>query len=198
MIRALDQKGLPLAERDFAFAAETTEAQATFEMPVELRNSISRLEIAGERSAGAVVLQDERGKRRRVGLVFGGTLDQAQPLLAPTYYLARALQPFADVQEPRGAKGTAESINQLLDNQVSVLVLADVGALDEKTTARIESFVKEGGMLLRFAGPRLAAGNDPLVPVRLRRGGRTLGRHALLGQPEDPGAVPAARAPSPA
>ena len=30
-------------------------------------------------------------------------------------------------------------------------------------------------MLLRFAGPRLAAGNDALVPVRLRRGGRTLG-----------------------
>ena len=175
VIRALDQKGLPLAERDFAFAADATEAPATFEMPVELRNSISRLEIAGERSAGAVVLQDERGKRRRVGLVFGGTLDQAQPLLAPTYYLARALQPFADVQEPRGAKGTAESINQLLDNQVSVLVLADVGALDDKTTARIESFVKAGGMLLRFAGPRLAAGNDPLVPVRLRRGGRTLG-----------------------
>ena len=175
VIRALDQKGLPLAERDFAFAADATEADATFEMPVELRNSISRLEIAGERSAGAVVLQDERGKRRRVGLVFGGTLDQAQPLLAPTYYLSRALQPFADVQEPRGAKGTADSINQLLDNQVSVLVLADVGALDEKTTARIESFVKEGGMLLRFAGPRLAAGNDPLVPVRLRRGGRTLG-----------------------
>ena len=43
------------------------------------------------------------------------------------------------------------------------------------TTARVEGFVKDGGMLLRFAGPRLAAGNDPLVPVRLRRGGRTLG-----------------------
>ncbi|KNY21023.1 DUF4159 domain-containing protein [Methylobacterium sp. ARG-1] len=175
VIRALDQKGLPLAERDFAFAGDATEATAAFEMPVELRNSISRLEIAGERSAGAVVLQDERGKRRRVGIVFGGTLDQAQPLLAPTYYLARALQPFADVQEARGAKGTAESINQLLDNQVSVLVLADVGALDERTTARVESFVQAGGMLLRFAGPRLAAGNDPLVPVRLRRGNRTLG-----------------------
>ncbi|MDP4021695.1 DUF4159 domain-containing protein [Methylobacterium sp. NEAU 140] len=175
VIRALDQKGLPLAERDFAFKPDATAAESTFEMPVELRNSISRLEVAGERSAGAVVLMDERGKRRRVGLVFGGTLDQAQPLLAPTYYLSRALQPFADVQEPRGAKGTAESINQLLDNQVSVLVLADVGALDERTTARVEKFVQDGGLLLRFAGPRLAAGHDPLVPVRLRRGGRNLG-----------------------
>ena len=175
LVRALDLKCLPLAEHDFAFKPGATEAEIGFDLPVELRNSISRLEIAGERSAGAVTLMDERGKRRRVGLVFGGTSDQAQPLLAPTYYLARALTPFADVQEARGAKGTAESINQLLDNQVTVLVLADVGAIDERTTARVQTFVEEGGLLLRFAGPRLAAGNDPLVPVRLRRGGRNLG-----------------------
>ncbi|HEV7440359.1 MAG TPA: DUF4159 domain-containing protein [Methylobacterium sp.] len=175
LVRALDQKGLPLAEHDFRFADGATQAEIGFELPVELRNSIARLEIANERSAGAVTLMDERGKRRRVGLVFGGTSDQAQPLLAPTYYLAKALTPFADVQEPRGAKGIAESIAQLLDNQVSVLVLADVGALDEQTLARVTKFIDAGGLLLRFAGPRLAAGNDPLVPVRLRRGGRTLG-----------------------
>ncbi|MDR4379083.1 LytTR family transcriptional regulator, partial [Bacillus amyloliquefaciens] len=104
---------------------------------------IARLEIEGERSAGAVVLMDERGQRRRVGLVFGGTLDQAQPLLAPTYYLAKALSPFADVPQPRGGPGTADSIGQMLDNQVSVLALADVGALDDRTLARVEQFVDE-------------------------------------------------------
>nr|WP_246733171.1 DUF4159 domain-containing protein [Methylobacterium sp. BTF04] len=175
LVRALDQKGLPLAEHDFTFGDGATEAEIGFDLPVELRNGISRLEILAERSAGAVTLMDERGKRRRVGLVFGGTSDQAQPLLAPTYYLSRALTPFADVQEPRGAKGVADSVAQMLDAQVSVLVLADVGALDAPTLARVESFVDDGGLLLRFAGPRLAAGNDPLVPVRLRRGGRTLG-----------------------
>ena len=175
LVRALDLKGLPIAETSFAMAPDALDAEAGFDLPVEIRNTIARLEIVGERSAGAVVLVDERGKRRRVGLVFGGTLDQAQPLLAPTYYLSRALQPFADVQEPRGLKGTAETIDQLLDNQVSVLALADVGAMDERTTARVDKFVTEGGLLLRFAGPRLAAGHDPLVPVRLRRGGRTLG-----------------------
>ncbi|MCJ2014870.1 DUF4159 domain-containing protein [Methylobacterium sp. J-076] len=175
VVRALDQKGLPLAERDFAFAADATTAEAAFDMPTELRNGISRIEVAGERSAGAVSLMDERGRRRRVGLVFGGTLDQSQPLLAPLYYLSRALDPFADVQQARGATGLAESVDQLLDNQVSVLVLADVGALDDKTAGRIDKFVDEGGLLLRFAGPRLAAGQDTLVPVRLRRGGRNLG-----------------------
>jgi hypothetical protein len=175
VLRALDQKGLPLAERDFTFAADATVAEAAFEMPTELRNGISRIEVANERSAGAVSLMDERGKRRRVGLVFGGTLDQSQPLLAPLYYLSRALEPFADVQQARGSKSLSESINQLLDNQVSVLVMADVGALDDKTSARIAKFVDDGGLLLRFAGARLAAGQDTLVPVRLRRGGRTLG-----------------------
>ncbi|WP_342153066.1 DUF4159 domain-containing protein [Methylorubrum sp. SB2] len=175
LVRALDPKGLPLAESRFTLEPEARETSVAFDLPVELRNAIARLEIEGEGSAGAVVLMDERGRRRRVGLVFGGTLDQAQPLLAPTYYLAKALSPFADVQQPRGGQGTSEAIGQMLDNQVSVLALADVGALDERTLARVEQFVDEGGLLLRFAGPRLAAGNDPLVPVRLRRGGRSLG-----------------------
>jgi hypothetical protein len=172
-LRALDLKNLPLADARFAFAAGATEAEARFELPIELRNAIARIEILGEGSAGAVSLLDERGKRRRVGLVFGGTTDQAQPLLAPTYYLSRALLPYAEVREGRG--GVAEAIAQLLDEQVSVLALADVGALDRETLAKVTGFVERGGLLLRFAGTRLAAGNDDLVPVRLRRGGRNLG-----------------------
>ena len=49
-------------------------------------------------------------------------------------------------------------------------------ALDRETLAKVTAFVERGGLLLRFAGSRLAAaGNDDLVPVRLRRGGRSLG-----------------------
>jgi Domain of unknown function (DUF4159)/Aerotolerance regulator N-terminal len=172
-LRALDLKNLPLADVRFAFGPTETATEARFELPIELRNSIARIEILGEGSAGAVTLLDERGKRRRVGLVFGGTVDQTQPLLSPTYYLSRALLPYAELREARG--GVAETVAQLLDQQVSVLALADVGALDQETLARVTAFVERGGLLLRFAGTRLAAGNDDLVPVRLRRGGRTLG-----------------------
>ncbi len=175
LVRALDAKGLPLAEAAYAFAPDATETEVGFDLPVEIRNGIARIEVAGEHSAAAVVLADERGRRRRVGLVFGGTSDQAQPLLSPVYYLSRALSPFADVQEPRGGRGVAEAINQMLDAQVSVLMLADVGALDPAAQERVAAFVQKGGMLVRFAGPRLAAGSDDLVPVRLRRGGRVLG-----------------------
>jgi hypothetical protein len=54
-------------------------------------------------------------------------------------------------------------------------VFTDVGALDRDTLAKVTGFVDRGGLLMRFGGSRLAAGNDDLVPVRLRRGGRNLG-----------------------
>lgn len=172
-LRALDGKGLPVADAPFAFKPGALDAEASFDLPMEIRNAVSRIDILGESSAGAVVLADERGKRRRIGLVSGATADQAQPLLAPTYYIARALGPYADIREAHG--GVAEEITALIDQQVSVLILADVGALDRDALAKVSVFVDRGGLLLRFAGTRLAAGNDDLVPVRLRRGGRNLG-----------------------
>ena len=39
----------------------------------------------------------------------------------------------------------------------------------------ITQFLDNGGVLLRFAGTRLAAGDDTLTPAALRRGGRLLG-----------------------
>ncbi|TDR93331.1 DUF4159 domain-containing protein [Enterovirga rhinocerotis] len=172
-LRAVDLKGLPLADTAFTFPSGATETQAAFALPMEVRNAIARIDILGEASAGAVALFDERGKRRRVGLVSGASADQAQPLLAPTYYIARALGPYSDVREAPG--GVADAISTLLDQQISVLVLADVGTLDRDTLAKVTGFVEKGGLLLRFAGTRMAGGSDDLVPVRLRRGGRNLG-----------------------
>jgi hypothetical protein len=171
-VRALDLKGAQIGDAPFDFGG-ATEAQARFDLPIELRNDIARLEIAGEHSAGAVTLLDERWKRRRVGIVSGATTDVAQPLLAPSYYLQRALQPFADVREARA--GAPDPISALLDDNVNVMVLADVGVVAGIARDRLESFVQDGGVLVRFAGARLAGSSDDLVPVALRRGGRTLG-----------------------
>ncbi len=172
-LRALDLRNLPLADMRFSFEPDATETSVAFDLPTEIRNAIARIEILGESSAGAVNLLDERGKRRRVGLVFGGTADQSQPLLSPLYYIERALSPYSEIRTGRG--GVADAVNQLIEEQVSVLVFADVGGLDRETLGRVTEFVQNGGLLLRFAGSRLAAGNDELVPVRLRRGGRSLG-----------------------
>jgi hypothetical protein len=171
-VRALDLKGVQIGDAPFDFGS-ATETQARFDLPIELRNDIARLEVVSEHSTGGVTLLDERWKRRRVGIVSGATTDVAQPLLAPSYYLQRALQPFADVREAR--PGVGDPISALLDDNINVMVLADVGVVAGIAHDRLESFVQDGGVLVRFAGARLAGSSDDLVPVALRRGGRTLG-----------------------
>ncbi len=183
LVRALDQKGSPIGEANFSFGLQDSETEASFELPVELRNDITRLEIVGERSAGAVQLLDKRWRRRAIGIVSGATSDTAQPLLASTFYLTRALAPFADVR--LGERGSpAVAIGQFLDQKLPMIVLADVGTLSPEIRDRLISWIDQGGVLVRFAGPRLAAGDDDLVPVRLRRGGRSLGGTLTWEKPQ--------------
>ncbi len=183
VVRALDQKGSPIGEARFAFAAKEREAEAVFDLPVELRNDIARLEISGERSAGAVQLLDKRWRRRAIGVVSGSSTDTAQPLLAPTFYLGRALSPFADVRlGDRGAP--QQAISQFLEQKLPMMILADVGTLSPEIRERINAWIERGGVLVRFAGPRLAQADDDLVPVKLRRGGRSLGGSLTWEKPQ--------------
>ena len=182
MIRGLDLKGLPLGEATFSFGANDTETEAALTLPVEIRNDVARLDIAAERSAGAVQLLDKRWRRRAVGVVTGATAETAQPLLASTYYLTRALNPFADVrQAERGS--AAQAVNQFMDQRLPMMILADVGNVAE-ARERLTKWIEDGGVLVRFAGPRLAAGDDDLIPVKLRRGGRALGGALSWDQPQ--------------
>jgi hypothetical protein len=183
VIRALDLKGLPLGEARFAFNEGEHETDAEINLPVEIRNDIARLEIAAERSAGAVQLLDKRWRRRAVGIVSGSSSDTAQPLLASTYYLARALNPFADVRLAEMA-APATAIRRFLDANLPMIVLADVGNIAGEAHDQLASWVEDGGMLVRFAGPRLAASDDDLVPVKLRHGGRVLGGSLSWDKPQ--------------
>jgi hypothetical protein len=182
-VRALDAKGSPIAEAAYSFPPQGLETEAAFDLPVELRNDIARLEISGERSAGAVQLLDKRWRRRAIGIVSGSTSDTAQPLLAPIFYLTRALAPFADVRlGDRGAP--QQAITQFLDQKLPMIVLADVGTLAPELRERLSAWVDQGGVLVRFAGPRLAQSDDDLVPVKLRRGGRSLGGSLTWEKPQ--------------
>ena len=181
--RALDLKGLVLGEAPFAFKPADRETEARFDLPVEIRNDIARVEITGERSAGAVQLLDKRWSRRTVGIVSGATADTSQPLLSSSYYINRALGPFADVRLAQG-ESPAEAVTHFLDQHLPMLILADVGNVAGEAHDRLAHWVEDGGVLVRFAGPRLAASDDDLVPVRLRRGGRTLGGALSWDKPQ--------------
>ena len=65
-----------------------------------------------------------------------------------------------------------------------MLILADVGNVTGEPRERLARWVDAGGVLVRFAGPRLAAADDDLIPVKLRRGGRTLGGSLSWEQPQ--------------
>ncbi|WP_407152648.1 DUF4159 domain-containing protein [Bradyrhizobium sp. ORS 86] len=182
-VRALDAKSSPIGEAHYSFTPQERETEASFDLPVELRNDIARLEIAGERSAGAVQLLDKRWRRRAIGVVSGSSMDTSQPLLASTFYLSRALQPFADVR--LGDRGAPQQvIGQFLDQRLPMIVMADVGTLSPEIRDRLNAWVEQGGVLVRFAGPRLAQADDDLVPVKLRRGGRTLGGSLTWEKPQ--------------
>jgi hypothetical protein len=181
-VNAIDLKGLPLGEAPFSFKSGERETDAVIDLPVEIRNDVARLEIAGERSAGAVQLLDKRWRRRTVGVVSGSTADRSQPLIGATYYLARALNPFADVSLAEGVAPT-EAVTRFLDRHLPMLILADVGNVTEAVD-RLNKWIDDGGVLVRFAGPHLASGDDNLVPVKLRRGGRILGGSLSWEKPQ--------------
>jgi hypothetical protein len=171
-VRALDIQGREVGRAAFDFGAKSV-VDAHFDLPVELRNDVTQVVIDGERSAGATWLIDERSRRRRVAIVSGATADVAQPLLAPSYYLKRALQPFADISEWHDS--STDPIVSLLEQKPSVLALADMSVAPGPELEAISQFLDNGGVLLRFAGTHLAAGDDTLTPTALRRGGRLLG-----------------------
>ncbi len=191
-LRALDPKGRVLAEVPFRFEAERTGAEARIDLPTAVRNDVARLEIADEPHAGAVALLDERWRRRVVGLVSGGGASRAQPLLGPGHFLDKALAPFADLRRAKAAE-TGAGIVELIEADVSVLLTADVGTVVGEAGKRLEKWVEGGGILVRFAGPRLGGGrgDDPLLPVEIRGGERTLGGALTWGAPRGLGPYPA-------
>ncbi|MDA1099074.1 MAG: DUF4159 domain-containing protein [Proteobacteria bacterium] len=182
-IRAIGERGRVLGQATARFTGNEDRAVAEIALPGDLRNRALRLELAGAGSAAANVLLDERWRRRPVGLVSGGGAEErAQPLLSNLYYLERALQPYAELR--RG------EIADLLQRPLAVLVLADIGRLSEAQQRRLTQWLKDGGMLIRFAGPHLAQGADTLIPTRLRLGGRALGGSLSWSKPASLAAFP--------
>jgi Domain of unknown function (DUF4159)/Aerotolerance regulator N-terminal len=173
-VHAFSGRGQRLGEAPFKLAGHEQAATIPLEFPLELRNQIARVEIAGEHSAGAVSLLDARSQWHRVALISGESREESQPLLAPHYYIEKALKPYAELIKPKGSNLLA-GVNDALSENATVLMLADVGTLAGAARKKVEDWVKRGGVLVRFAGPRLENGGDELLPVPLRVGGRALG-----------------------
>ena len=180
----LDPAGIPrvLASLPMTFEDGTTETTGALSLPPELRARVTRFEISGETQAGAVTLTDDGLKRREVALIAGREDREGLELLSPLHYLEQALAPTADLLD--GA------LMDVLPANPDVIVLADVATLSGAEQAALLEWAEKGGLLLRFAGPRVAASDvsrseeAPLMPVRLRAGGRTVGGAMSWGEPK--------------
>ena len=141
--------------------------------PLELRNKVSHVRINNQHTAGSVALLDDHSRRPRIG-IFAQTKDNStQPLLSAYYFLSKALNPFADVVIPNA--GSITPIDDLLSQNITTLILSDVGLLTESNERAVTKFLTDGGCLIRFSGPNLAAKADNLLPVKLRPTSRSLG-----------------------
>jgi Domain of unknown function (DUF4159)/Aerotolerance regulator N-terminal len=165
-VRASGEDGALLAREAVTLAPGDDSVAVRLSLPSELRNRVTRIEVEGEESAGGVLLVDERWRRRPVGIAATPSA-AGQPLLSENFYLERALGPFAEMRRGRAT--------DLLKRETAVLIYADAGPDSPAEEGTVRKWVEAGGVLLRFAGPRLAEQSDHLLPVRLRRGGRTIG-----------------------
>ena len=121
----------------------------------------------------SVTLVADSLQQRRVALVAGRGPQEGGTLLSSLHFLRRAIEPHAELVEG----GTEEVLRRSPD----VVIVADASQVPITARDELADWVRGGGHLIRFAGPRLAAGDSlmggsgGLLPVRLRPGSRALG-----------------------
>lgn len=171
VILAQTSDGRTLTRSTIQLRAGASTGSAVLALPLEIRNQLARLVLQGTPNAGSVFLLDERWRRRPVGMVAGDAQDANTPFVGPLYFIQKALQPYAELREG--------SIASLLSRKLSVLILADDPLPAGPDRDAVRKWVEQGGLLIRFAGPRTAeqpiGETDPLMPVRLLHGDRALG-----------------------
>lgn len=181
-LQAFDAIGAALAETRVTFDSSRDTALATLVLPNELANRIARFDIAGTANAASTALADDRWQQRPVG-IFSATVEgTTAPLLEDGFYLSQALGQSADVR--------VGTVRDLLARPLSMLVVSGGQRLSEDEASATTTWVESGGLLVRFAGPRLDPAGDKLLPVKVRMAGRNLGGALSWGEPAGLGSFP--------
>ncbi len=179
VVLAQSGEGRTLARATFDVPVGANAATAAMVLPPELRNRLSRLVLEGPPSVASIVLLDERWRRRPVGILAGDLATAEAPFAGSLYYLRRALSPFTEVREA--------DLATLLQREVSVLILADRPLPSGPERDALTKWVEQGGLLIRFAGPRTAeqpiGETNSLMPVKLLSGDRQLGGALSWAEP---------------
>jgi hypothetical protein len=170
ILHAIGQAGKIIDQQQISLPPGHATQVIDFKIPASAQSGITQFRIDGAAHAGGVFMLPESSRLRDVGIIAPDEKQAAdKPFLEARYFLERALQPFANLHQG--------SIEFLLKSNLSLIIMPDTAAINTETLARLDEWVKDGGTLLRFAGPTMAgaAGSGFLLPVPLREGGRSMG-----------------------
>ncbi|MDV7338415.1 DUF4159 domain-containing protein [Terasakiella sp. A23] len=148
---------------------EDSDAPLDLILPVELRNRASQFRIKSAINPAAQYLLDEKWRDRPVGII--DRKDENTGLLDPAHYILKALRPHAPILK--------EDLQTILSRDMSLIFKAGAKNLSSEDQRNLENWVSKGGIFIQFANAELAQDIDghlnPLLPVQLLQGQRTLG-----------------------
>ncbi len=176
VIEAIGRDGRLIERETLNFAPGQAMAEARFRLPPNLRRRVAMLRSGDARTAGSVKLFDDSWGRPVIGLL-APSEDTASPLLSEPFYTQSALLPFADM--------FTGDLDYLLSLSPEILIMPDVARV---SAPELTDYVEQGGLLIRFAGPKLAQRADDLLPVQIRdgdNGGRAFGGALTWEDPQN-------------
>jgi hypothetical protein len=183
-IVAQGEDGGILDRQPLTVASGREDARTILRLPPDVRQKLFRIDLACQSTAATAVLQDARARRGLVGILSAGQSQTPNHFLDENYYIRKAL-------ETSGAVIAIAGVDDLITRSASVIIWADHVSPTAQERETLSAWVRSGGMLVRFAGPALAANpEDGLLPVRLRAGQRALQGAMTWEKPQPLGAAP--------
>ncbi|HYD18130.1 MAG TPA: DUF4159 domain-containing protein [Patescibacteria group bacterium] len=150
---------------EFGAGQRTTDVK--WDVLNEMRSKVSRIGLQRTPMASATYLTDSQWQQRPVGIIADIAHKESDSFLNEVYYLKRALETGGGLE--------IDDVDKLLGKSLSAIIWPDAAPLTAIERVDLLKWVEQGGFLIRFAGPNLAANpEDPLLPVRLRFGLRAL------------------------
>ena len=175
-LQAIDTAGRPRAETLVNFPAGETTAAVSLKVAVGDLARISRLTVEESRSAATTALVDAASLHPRVAVLSGERRGEPRPLQSAAYYVRRALEPYASVEAvPTGNMTRAEA---------NLRIFLDLPVTDEAQAETLLRWVREGGIAITFAGPRIAENGTKLAPGPLLTGTRAVGTRLSWDKPQ--------------
>ena len=164
-LQIADESGQPLLQRSVPFIAEQDMAEVEIDITPALRERMTRVTLNDERTAGTTLMLDDNWQRPVTAMI--STSGSNVTLADESTYLGSALGTISDFRQG--------SVSDLINSEpdINVMFLPDESPVLEQDMSLLQNWVTEGGILIRFAGPRMTANINaatPLLPNPLNSG----------------------------